>query len=54
MKKHPLSWMMEKAEHVVDLGIVVAIVGVFAVIVVSVWMAKPSNPDYFNRLDITH
>lgn len=52
MKRHPLSWIMEKAEHVVDLGIVLAIVGVFAVILASVWMSKPSSPNYFNRLDI--
>jgi hypothetical protein len=52
VKRHPLSWIMEKAEHVVDLGIVLAIVGVFAVILASVWMSKPSSPSYFNRLDI--
>jgi hypothetical protein len=47
-KHHPLYWVLERAEDLIDVGILIAIVLIVAVVIVSVFLA-PDQPSYFDR-----
>jgi hypothetical protein len=47
-KKHPLYWVLERAEDVIDVGILFAIVLIVGGVIVSVFLA-PGHPSYFDR-----
>jgi hypothetical protein len=47
-KKHPLYWILERAEHLIDVGILFAIVLIVGGVIVSVFLA-PEQPAYFDR-----
>jgi|KBSSwiStaDraftv2_1062776.scaffolds.fasta_scaffold21426_4 hypothetical protein len=48
MKKHPLSWFMERYEHFIDVGTVFAIAVIAGIVVLSV-MSGSGDPSYFDR-----